>query len=73
VNGQEPLAQTREGTVNPALAEALLTERVRDLQSRACWSRLARQARRTRHRSHSDEVDAEGQPSCLQAARLRSA
>jgi hypothetical protein len=73
VNGQEPLAQTREGTVNPALAEALIAERVKDLQSRACWSRLARQARRTRHHSHSGEVFTEGQPSCLQAARLRSA
>ncbi len=60
--------------MNPALVEALLTERVRDLQSRACWSRLARQARRSRHHSHSGQIVAEeGQPSCLQTARLRSA
>ena len=60
--------------MNPALVEALLTERVRDLQSRACWSRLARQARRARHHTRSGQRFAEeGQPSCLQAARLRSA
>jgi hypothetical protein len=74
VNGQEPLAQTREGTVNAALAEALMTERVRDLQARACWSRLARQARRARHRSADGQsIAVEGQPDCLQAAHLRSA
>jgi len=60
--------------VNPALAEALMTERARDRQTRACWSRLARQARRTRHRTTPNRgLTAEGQPDCLQAARLRSA
>jgi hypothetical protein len=60
--------------VNPALAEALMTERVRDLQARACWSRLARQARRARHRSaHGQSLAVEGQPGCLQATHLRSA
>jgi hypothetical protein len=59
--------------VNSALWEALLTERVRDRQARACWSRLARQARRARHRAFSDQIRAEGQPSCLQAVGLRSA
>ena len=74
VNGQEPLAQTREGTVNAALAEALMTERVRDMQARACWSRLARQARRSRRRSFAGRSPIEeGQPGCLQASRLRSA
>jgi hypothetical protein len=74
VNGQEPLAQTREGTVNPALAEALMAERVRDRQARACWSRLARQARRARHRSaNGQSLAVEGQPGCLQATHLRSA
>jgi hypothetical protein len=56
------------------LAEALVSERVRDWQARACWSRLARQARRARRRSYSDQIIAEeGQPSCLQAASLLSA
>jgi hypothetical protein len=74
VNGQESLAQTREGTVNAALAEALMTERARDRQTRACWSRLAQQARRARHRTTPDKsLTAEGQPDCLQAVRLRSA
>jgi hypothetical protein len=74
VNGQEPLAPTREGTVNAALAQALMTERARDRQTRACWSRLARQARRTRHRSADGQsLAVEGQPNCLQATYLRSA
>jgi hypothetical protein len=74
VNGQGPLAQTQEGTVNPALAEALVSERVRDWQARACWSRLARQARRARRHSYSDQIIAEeGQPGCLQTASLLSA
>ena len=74
MNGQETLAQTPEGTVNPALAEALMTERARDRQTRACWSRLARQARRTRHRTTPNQsLAAEGQPDSLQAVRLRSA
>jgi hypothetical protein len=74
VNGQEPLAQTREGTVNPVLAQALMAERVRDLQARACWSRFARQARRDRHRSaHGQSIAVEGQPDCLQATYLRNA
>jgi len=63
--------------VNPALAEALVSERVRDWQARACWSRLARQARRARRarrHSYSDQIIAEeGQPGCLQAASLLSA
>ena len=60
--------------MNPALAEALMAERARDRQTRACWSRLARQARRTRHRpAHGRSVAVEGQPDCLQAAYLRSA
>jgi hypothetical protein len=60
--------------VNAALAEALMTERARDRQTRACWSRLAQQARRARHRTtRSRSLTAEGQPDCLQAARLRSA
>ena len=60
--------------MNPALAEALMAERARDRQTRAGWSRLARQARRTRHRTTPGQsLAAEGQPSCLQAASLRSA
>jgi hypothetical protein len=60
--------------VNPALAEALVSERVRDWQARACWSRLARQARRARRHSYTDQIIAEeGQPGCLQAASLLSA
>ena len=60
--------------MNPALAEALMAERVRDRQARACWSRLARQARRARHRSaNGRSLAVEGQPSCLQATHLRSA
>jgi hypothetical protein len=56
------------------MAQALMNERVRDLQARACWSRLARQARRTRHRSaHGQSIAVEGQPGCLQATHLRSA
>jgi hypothetical protein len=51
-----------------------MTERVRDLQARACWSRLARQARRARHHSaHGQSIAVEGQPGCLQATYLRSA
>jgi len=60
--------------VNPALAEALLHERVRDMHARACWSRFARQVRRARHRSSTYQASAEeGRPSCLQATSLRSA
>jgi hypothetical protein len=60
--------------VNPALAQALMTERARDRQTRACWSRLARQARRARHRTTPGQsLAAEGQSNCLQAVSLRSA
>jgi hypothetical protein len=60
--------------VNPALVEALLNERVRDMHARACWSRFTRQARRSRHRSSAYLISAEeGRPGCLQATSLRSA
>ena len=60
--------------MNPAVVEALLNERVRDMQARACWSRFARQVRRDRHRSSAHQVSAEeGRPSCLPATSLRSA
>ena len=60
--------------MNSALAEALMAERARDRQSRAYRSRLARQARRARHRTTPGQtLAAEGQPGCLQAVSLRSA
>ena len=74
MNGQETLAQTLEGIVHPALWQDLLTERVRDRQADACRSRLARAARRARHRSSArPSPTEEGQFGCLQATRLRSA
>ena len=60
--------------MSPALWEALLTERVRDRQADACRSRLARAARRARHRSPARRsLTEEGQFGCLQATRLRGA
>jgi hypothetical protein len=72
VNGQDHLAQTREGTVNPALWEALLAERVRDRHAEACWSRLVQLARRGRHGRPAEQqlVAAEREPGCPQAASL---
>jgi hypothetical protein len=59
--------------VHPALWQDLLTERVRDRQADACRSRLARAARRARHRSPARPTPTEeGQFGCLQATRLRS-
>jgi hypothetical protein len=62
-----------EDTVQPALWQDLLTERVRDRQAEACRSRLARMARRARRSPARQDPTEEGQFGCLQATRLRSA
>jgi len=60
--------------VHPALWQDLLTERVRDRQADACRARLARAARRARHRPSARRSSTEErQFDCLQAARLLSA
>ena len=59
--------------MNPALWEALLTERLRDRYAEACWSRLVQLARRGRRGPRTGELlVAEGQPGCPQVTRLLS-
>jgi hypothetical protein len=59
--------------MNPALWQALMAERVRDWHADGNASRRARQVRRGRRGLSPDRILAvEGQPSCPQAACLRS-
>jgi hypothetical protein len=58
--------------MNPALWEALMAERVRDLRASATPSRRTRLSRRARRASSGATPSAQGQPGCLQASRLRS-
>ena len=58
--------------MNPALWEALMAERVRDLRASAARSRRPRRPRRGRRASSGLTPDSQGQPGCLQASRLRS-
>jgi hypothetical protein len=68
------MAQTREGTMNPALWEALIAERIRDQRVAAARSRCARRARRTRHAPADDRIlTAQVQPCGPQPIRLGSA
>ncbi len=58
--------------MNPALWEALMAERVRDMRAAAAPARRARRSRRARRAAAGITPDAQGQPGCLKASRLRS-
>jgi hypothetical protein len=58
--------------MNPALWEALMAERVRDMRASAAPSRRARRSWRARRASARATSGTRGQAGCVQASRLRS-